>query len=1057
MSQPGQPGFEAGHGAYEMHGDFEPAHPDFATPDSGAGGAGSAGGSHAGGPALDHPDPAGHHSDPVLPQSGNWDPGSSTSPMMRIGQRESGSAAPALGGYGAPPYGAGQPSANPYGAGQPSANQYGAGQYGAGQPGSASSASSAAAAPAQRWGQLTYTSFDRGDQPGGWQVKDTTGGLAPGEIEFLRSRVSTQFDSGVELPRFPTAEQISQLPRRLLYAPGQDGAMAYWHAVPAGIDASGRPGNVFAHVITDRAPEQAADPIRPIQRWRSSGWLAPYGPDNVVAATLTSVDPPAPGPFTPENIADFLFEPRTTRIGTLAAVLDACAAALAGGQRVVLAAADTDEAAAWIAAVQWCMSAGAARRFSFSTSERHTTLAEAWRRGVHLACVPPGDLDALARDRSVVVIDAEEPVQLGDLDGQPHRTDHGDEIVVTEWSAIIAELFADPDEVPGVIGQIDALAARVGDIGLEPDWPVAMLVAQGLDPDVVTEARRIMRRSTPAHLRDEAELWALTAQHLREDTGDDVAAAWQAVAEAESGSGWVVSELLGRQYAELALRDPNWLGESGTSKLPSIGAPEEPDADDPLLSIAADALMALPDPAAVAVPGPAGDAAQLRLARCGVRTLELVLLLGLAHDEQVNRLSTQMCERVIIPILMDGSTGERLVASLDGQLHQAARSWLWGMLAHRPLGAAAPGTRIPPAVLSWVTPVADPGTPDPLILTGADRDGRMPPLAAELAWQRVRQPVPDERVMASARFIAVWSALEHREQNRQPAPDPQSHLADLLVEPDWPADRVATLLRRFGPGVPMPWAARSLLGSPFDSALAPLCQVLASTPLGGAVRAREHVARQGWLQHTRADQAAELARALAGAAEQTSDPEQAMEPGVATQYGLLLTLALLAGEDVPTSWFGLVAEADVSASDLSDLVRWCRRHGTEIPAVATWLLRTEPDSPAAAEDDVLGRFGRAMQVVGEDRRHTRRTLPTALVVELGWQGEVPQRKGEDFGTDLIAMSGRLADEVDTPRSRAGGQRGVEKFLKGWVRKNRPKVGIADRITNVWGRGTERSR
>ncbi len=138
---------------------------------------------------------------------------------------------------------------------------------------------------AGRFGQLTYSSFDRGDGRGGWQVKETSGALTPDEVQTLSSRVATRFDAGVEVGPFPTPDEVVALPRRLVYAPVPGHGMGYWHTAPAGADASGRPGNVFAHVLLDRAPA-TVDALRPVDLWRSPDWLTPFNSEQVLAAAL---------------------------------------------------------------------------------------------------------------------------------------------------------------------------------------------------------------------------------------------------------------------------------------------------------------------------------------------------------------------------------------------------------------------------------------------------------------------------------------------------------------------------------------------------------------------------------------------------------------------------------------------------------------------------------------------------------------------------------------------------------------------------------------------------
>jgi hypothetical protein len=201
-----------------------------------------------------------------------------------------------------------------------------------------------------RFGQLTYTSFDRPGTAaaGGWQVKDITGDLDVDEKERLRAGIVTRFDAVPPIPRFPNAEQLRNRPRRLMYAPWAGRTGMYWHTVPAGADASGRPGNVFAHCLIDRVGGEATDG-RPIERWGSSGWLVPYGADEVAAATLGATEPEPSDLVSRDAILDFLLDPDTWRVGVFSVLLDAVARALEGGPPVVLGCRDPHRAALWIA------------------------------------------------------------------------------------------------------------------------------------------------------------------------------------------------------------------------------------------------------------------------------------------------------------------------------------------------------------------------------------------------------------------------------------------------------------------------------------------------------------------------------------------------------------------------------------------------------------------------------------------------------------------------------------------------------------------------------------
>src|ERR1700761_4988688 len=122
-----------------------------------------------------------------------------------------------------------------------------------------------------RFSQLAYTSFDRPGGAGGWQIKQSSADLSPEETQRLVSGVRTAFRPVEPLPDYPTPQQLEAFPRRLAYrrwARRDGGGSGYWHTAPAGADSTGRPGNVFAHVLLDRAPDTAPR-LRPIQRWRA--------------------------------------------------------------------------------------------------------------------------------------------------------------------------------------------------------------------------------------------------------------------------------------------------------------------------------------------------------------------------------------------------------------------------------------------------------------------------------------------------------------------------------------------------------------------------------------------------------------------------------------------------------------------------------------------------------------------------------------------------------------------------------------------------------------------
>lgn len=327
-----------------------------------------------------------------------------------------------------------------------------------------------------RYGQLSYTSFDEAGLPGGWQVKQRSGDISDEECRLLVSRIHLALNPIEQLPQYPTRAQLKLVPRRLAYRRLDDGRAAYWHTAPAGTDSMGRPGNVFAHVVLDRDASGACG-ARPIELWRSPGWLTPYGGAAVAEATLPDEVPAPGGVVTSASVTQFVCDTSTWRLSALCAVLDAVAAALDGGPAVVLGVESPDVAAQWIGLVSFLTSPGTAKRLSFSTFDRGSELACQSRFNQHLLAVPRNDLadlpDAPGR---VLIIDEAEAVSVGELYGQAHRTTRGQDIEVTAWSAMAQVGLVNPASTGQLLADIDEFSAAVTDIGLPPALPMAMSV-----------------------------------------------------------------------------------------------------------------------------------------------------------------------------------------------------------------------------------------------------------------------------------------------------------------------------------------------------------------------------------------------------------------------------------------------------------------------------------------------------------------------------------------------------------------------------------------------------
>lgn len=409
--------------------------------------------------------------------------------------------------------------------------------------------------PPDRWGQLTYTSFDDGSGfGGGWQVKNVSGGVTARERDVLTSMVSTRFDVEPALPQFPTPTDIAERPCRLMYAPTENGA-GFWHTVDAGLDGSGRPGNVFAHVLVDRAIASPIPAPRPIEFWKSPLWLRPYGPSEVARSTLLESTIPDAGPvITRSTTIEFLLE-SLDRQNLFQVLLDAVLDAMSGGPMVILLVDGWDEGASWIGAVSFFMSPNTSRRLSWTTYDRPQSLAEDIRRGIELVAVPNEHAGAIDPELDCVVLDTRDEPNLGVLGGF-HSLAKGFEVRVTPWSMVAQESLVDHETLEAAVEEQDSIAMDVGDRNLSPMWPLSVAVLSSSEVRSM-EAMRVVVEHAPRHLHESPRLAELVQSIRRESAPKRAADAWNVLERTlneEAALDFVLP-----QYVECALNDPDWL------------------------------------------------------------------------------------------------------------------------------------------------------------------------------------------------------------------------------------------------------------------------------------------------------------------------------------------------------------------------------------------------------------------------------------------------------------------------------------------------------------------
>lgn len=363
--------------------------------------------------------------------------------------------------------------------------------------------------PATRWAQLTYASFDRADgSPGGWQEKDIVGDPTVEERRTLRRYVMSQFSYHGTLPKFATPEQVAALPVRFAYhAPDNERPGIYAYAVNAGVDSTGRPGNVYSHILMDRNP----DTMRPIDLWRSPSFARPANVDDILHTQIAE---------TPQNMQAGNLRMITQVLQTqgytepILAVADALMNTQHKGT-VVLVSDRQDWSAIVIMAVQYLMSPSLARTVNWSVYERARDI----RSDMQIVAVPECDREDVQRmDHTYVICDGDIPR----IEGDQHVLGQSRAIPVTEFSTLIRACLAQPQEL---VSRLEALTrmdqwARVeAHENVQPVWALAAILAMepgSLDQGTADLALDVATQSFPASARTIDKLFSRVSQGVVE-------------------------------------------------------------------------------------------------------------------------------------------------------------------------------------------------------------------------------------------------------------------------------------------------------------------------------------------------------------------------------------------------------------------------------------------------------------------------------------------------------------------------------------------------------------
>lgn len=449
-----------------------------------------------------------------------------------------------------------------------------------------------------RWVQLTYSSFDREHGAGGWQVKDLTGDPSNDEYKLAQTSVVTGFDFHGETSTYPSAEEIASWPRRFSFIRTSSGGL-FVHAVKAGRDSTGRPGNTYSHVVLDRNTTRSSkSDYLPIDLWRSDAFATPYGVQEILETEVAAPPISLPGPFAGAATALSIMTMPGYREPLLAA-LDALETIQRQKGMLVLVTDRQDWAALIISAMSRLTSPGATRSLSFSLYERAEALARLRTAGIAVVAVPRIDLDDIdPAIATYVLVDGEIP----ETNTDEHLVTHGAPIPRTELSRMVEAIIGDPDnpdlelltsvvtalsesgfkenkathgvgsDADGYFGLDEEL--KVEDVNnLDLAWPLAMCIrarnGQPFPAEARSAAGELVLRSSPISIGRSARLLPTVREVVAgtlagsndepNSLGKDTSRIWMALEELSDSRSPLTSALLEHAYLLEAISDEQWL------------------------------------------------------------------------------------------------------------------------------------------------------------------------------------------------------------------------------------------------------------------------------------------------------------------------------------------------------------------------------------------------------------------------------------------------------------------------------------------------------------------
>lgn len=256
-------------------------------------------------------------------------------------------------------------------------------------------------------GAFSYASFSRANgRAGGWGVGQKAGDITQEELAELVSFVPTSLNNGTTIPDFPSAQQRAELVRRTAVFALTPEAEKWvtMVSVPAGLDATGRGGNVFTYTSISRT----GTPPAPATVLFSPDVPAPfsiYEVDKVQIPEKISARGPLHSDVLLEEFLDGEFrypEKLPAPFKTVTpnpnpsfnrALVSAMATVLNSRNGLVILVAPDNQAALWIAATAREVGEDG---FGFSTFEKAAAINEFPLSTSTMLVVPPSEKQRLA-------------------------------------------------------------------------------------------------------------------------------------------------------------------------------------------------------------------------------------------------------------------------------------------------------------------------------------------------------------------------------------------------------------------------------------------------------------------------------------------------------------------------------------------------------------------------------------------------------------------------------------------------------------------------------------